>query len=125
MAYGIFRKSVMGLAALFAVAAGVAARNQAALAQVLPAAGHYQCVGGGADAGKMDFIVGPGNIYTTTAGRRGIMVVHPGTGNVLFRGAAPQEDYEGRYGAGPPPQVAFLTVKGRVSTETGIICRLQ
>jgi len=110
------------LAAVAAVAFGLAAG--AARAQGLPAAGRYQC-GGGQAAAEMNFAVGPGNIYTTAAGRRGTMVVHPGTGNLLFRGAAPQDAYEGRYSAAPAPQVAFLTVTLRASSETGITCRLQ
>ena len=72
----------------------------------------------------MDFTVGPGNIYTTMKGFRGTMSVHPGTGNVLFYGAAPQSGYQGRYSP-DPPQVALLTVTGGASSEAGIICQMR
>ena len=70
---------------------------------------------------ELDFTVGPGNIYTTTKGFRGTISVHPGTGNVLFHGAPPQNAYLGRYNPGPPPQVALLTVTDGKSAETGIV----
>ena len=72
----------------------------------------------------MNFTVGPGNIYTTKRGFRGVMVIHPGTGNVLFHGAAPQNAYQGRYSSGPLPQVRFVTVSGGESSDAGIMCQL-
>jgi len=118
------RHPLGGFAAAIAVALGVAVGAALALADDMPAAGRYQCSGTGT-AGTMDFIVGPGNIYTTAAGRRGTLVVHPASGNVLFRGASPQDAYEGRYSAGPPAQLSFLTVSGRTSSEIGVTCRMQ
>jgi hypothetical protein len=107
------------VASLWLVGGGVA------VAQSLPAAGRYQCTGGSGTAAALNFTVGPGNIYTTKTGSRGTMVIHPGTGNVLFRDAAPQNAYEGRYSAGPPPQVALVTVTDGKNVDSGIICRVQ
>jgi hypothetical protein len=96
-----------------------------AVAQSIPAPGRYQCGGANGAMAEMNFTVGPGTIYTTTKGFRGTMSVHPGTGNVLFHGAPPQASYQGRYSAGPPPQVAFLTVTGGASSEAGITCQMR
>jgi hypothetical protein len=96
-----------------------------AVAQSIPAPGRYQCSGANGAMAELNFTVGPGNIYTTTKGFRGTMSVHPGTGNVLFHGAAPQSAYQGRYSAGPPLQVEFLTLTGGTSSEAGIICRMR
>jgi hypothetical protein len=109
------------LAALLWLVAG----DRGAVAQSIPASGRYQCTGTTGMVAGLNFTVGPGNIYTTPTGRRGIMSIHPGSGNVLFYGATPQDSYQGRYSPGPPPQVAFLTVTGGASTETGIICQVR
>jgi hypothetical protein len=120
------RRPVAGatVASLAAVCWLVASAG-AAMAQNLPAAGRYQCTGGSGAAETLNFAVGPGNIYTTRAGFRGTMVIHPLTGNVLFRGAAPQDAYEGRYDSGPPPQIALLTVTDGKSVDSGIVCRAR
>jgi hypothetical protein len=96
-----------------------------AVAQSVPAPGRYQCSGANAAMAELNFTVGPGTIYTTTKGFRGTMSVHPGTGNVLFHGAAPQSGYQARYDPGPPPQVTLLTVKDGASSEAGIICQVR
>jgi hypothetical protein len=96
--------------------------QSAAAAQSIPASGRYQCTGAMAE---LNFIVGPGTIYTTTKGFRGAMSVHPGTGNVLFHGAAPQSGCQARYNPGPPTQVALLTVTGGASSEAGITCQMR
>jgi hypothetical protein len=93
-------------------------------ADELPPSGRYQCAGT-SDAAKLTFTVGPGNIYTTTKGFRGTMAIHPGTGNVLFRGAAPQNAFQGRFSPGPPPQVVLLTVADGASNEAGIVCQMR
>jgi hypothetical protein len=104
--------------------APLAAGSGAALADDIPAAGQYQCSGASGPTADLNFTVGPGNIYTTKKGFRGVMVIHPGTGNVLFHGAAPQSAYQGRYSSGPPPQVRFVTVSGGESSDAGIMCQL-
>jgi hypothetical protein len=117
-------KHAIGAAILLA-ASLIAGGGGGAVAQSLPAAGRYQCTGGSGAAAGLNFAVGPGNIYTTKTGSRGTMVIHPGTGNVLFRDAAPQNAYEGRYSAGPPPQVALVTVTDSKNVDSGIICQMQ
>jgi hypothetical protein len=99
--------------------------NGAAVAQSIPASGRYKCTGASGGMAELDFTVGPGNIYTTTKGFRGTMSVHPGTGNVLFHGAAPQSAYQARYDPGPPPQITLLTMKDGASSEAGIICQVR
>lgn len=117
--------AVTGFAAAFATSLWLAAGGGVAAAQSSPAAGRYQCSGASGVMADLGFTVGPGNIYTTTKGFRGTMSVHPGTGNVLFRGAPPQSTYQGRYSSGPPPQVALLIVNGGASGEAGIVCQMR
>jgi hypothetical protein len=118
----IDRKSVISIAVSLAapllVIGGVAAADD------LPEAGRYRCSNAGGAVTDMNFTVGPGNIYTTRKGFRGTMTIHPGTGNVLFHGAAPQNAYQGRYSPGPPPQVRFVTVNAGESSDAGIVCQL-
>jgi hypothetical protein len=95
-----------------------------ATADDIPTAGRYQCNDPSGATPDLNFTVGPGNIYTTKKGFRGIMAIHSGTGNVLFRGAAPQNAYQGRYSSGPPPQIRFVTVSGGESSDAGITCQL-
>ena len=112
-------------AVLLAAALSLAAPADRAAAQSLPAEGRYQC-SGGSSAAELNFAVGPGNIYTTAKGRRGTLVIHPGTDNVLFRGAPPHDAYEARYSAGPPPQLALLNETGGGATsDAGIVCRMH
>ena len=121
---GMMRKegAVVGIAVSLITALSLGVAADAALAQSLPAEGRYQCSG----AADLNFAVGPGNIYTTAKGRRGTLVIHPGTGNVLFRGAPPHEAYEARYSAGPPPQLALLEETGGGATSAAaIVCRMQ
>jgi hypothetical protein len=115
----------VGVGALAVVAAPFWLAAGSAVAQSIPAPGRYQCGGANGAMAEMNFTVGPGTIYTTTKGFRGTMSVHPGTGNVLFHAAPPQASYQGRYSAGPPPQVAFLTVTGGASSEAGITCQMR
>ena len=97
---------------------------QVAAPQGLPAEGRYQC-SGRSGAAELNFAVGPGNIYTTANGRRGTLAIHPGTGNVLFRGAPPHDAYEARYIAGPSPQLALLNeTSGGATSDAGIVCRM-
>jgi len=116
------KQAGIGVAATLAASLWLVAGGGVAVAQSIPAPGRYQCSGATGATGDLDFTVGPGNIYTTMKGFRGTMSVHPGTGNVLFHGAAPQSGYQGRYSPGPP-QVALLTVTGGASSEAGIICQ--
>jgi len=119
------KRAVAGIAVSLATALSLGVVAGAAPAQSLPAEGRYQC-SGGSDAAELNFAVGPGNIYTTAKGRRGTLVIHPGTGNVLFRGAPPHEAYEARYSAGPPPQLALLKETGGGATgDAGIVCRMH
>jgi hypothetical protein len=117
------KQARIGVATTLAASLWLVAGDGVAVAQSIPAAGRYQCSGASGPTADLDFTVGPGNVYTTTKGFRGTMSIHPGTGNVLFHGAAPQSGYQGRYSPGPPPQVAFLTVTGGASSEAGIICQ--
>jgi hypothetical protein len=100
------------------------AADSVAVADDLPEAGRYQCGNASGAVTDMNFTVGPGNIYTTKKGFRGTMVIHPITGNVLFRGAPPHNAYQGRYSSGPPPQMRFVTVSGAESSDAGIMCQL-
>ena len=109
---------------LICLAASLAAGN-GARADELPASGSYQCSNASGAAADMNFTVGPGNIYTTKKGFRGTMTIHPGTGNVLFHGGPPHNAYQGRYSAGPPPQVALVTVRDGVSADAGITCQMR
>ena len=119
------KRAVAGIAVSLATALSLGVVAGAAPAQSLPAEGRYQC-SGGSDAAELNFAVGPGNIYTTAKGRRGTLVIHPGTGNVLFRGAPPHEAYEARYSAGPPPQLALRKETGGGATgDAGIVCRMH
>jgi hypothetical protein len=119
------KQAIIGVAVSLAASLWLIAGGSVAAAQSLPMSGRYQCTGGSGTAAALNFAVGPGNIYTTRTGFRGTMVIHPGTGNVLFRGAAPQDAYEGRYSAGPPPQVVLLTVTDGKSVDSGIICQMR
>jgi len=114
-----------GIAVAAALAAPLWLAACVAVAQSIPEPGRYQCTGAGGAMTELDFTVGPGNIYTSTKGFRGTMSIHPGTGNVLFHVAPPQASYQGRYSAGPPPQVALLTVTGGTSSEAGIVCQMR
>src|ERR1700719_1222606 len=114
-----------GVGVLAVVAASLWLAAGSAVAQSLPAPGRYQCSGANGAMTELNFTVGPGNIYTTTKGFRGTISVHPGTGNVLFHGAPPQNGYQGRYNPGPSPEVALLTVTGGASSEAGTICQLR
>jgi hypothetical protein len=118
------KQAGIGVAATLAASLWLVAGGGVAVAQSIPAPGRYQCSGASGPTADLDFTVGPGNIYTTMKGFRGTMSVHPGTGNVLFHGAAPQSGYQGRYSPGPP-QVALLTVTGGASSEAGIICQMR
>jgi hypothetical protein len=118
-------RRVVIVAVSLATALWLVAGDRSATAQSLPAPGRYQCAGAGGIVAGLNFTVGPGNIYTTTTGLRDTMIIHPGSGNVLFRGATPQAAYEGRYSPGPPPQVALLTVIDAASNQTGIICQMR
>jgi hypothetical protein len=118
------KQAGIGVAATLAASLWLVADGGVAVAQSIPAPGRYQCSGATGATADLDFTVGPGNIYTTTKGFRGTMSVHPGTGTVLFHGAAPQSGYQGRYSPGPP-QVALLTVTGGASSEAGIICQMR
>src|ERR1700681_12091 len=113
-----------GIGAAAALAAPLWLAAGVAMAQSIPEPGRYQCSGANGAMPELNFTAGPGNIYTTTKGFRGTMSVHPGTGNVLFHGGARQATYQGRYSAGPPPQVVLLTVKDGATSEAGIICQL-
>lgn len=115
----------IGVAAVIAASLWLAAGGGVAVAQSVPAPGRYQCSGANGAIAELNFTAGPGTIYTTTKGFRGTMSVHPGTGNVLFHVAPPQASYQGRYNAGPPPQVALLTVTDGKSAETGIVCQTR
>jgi len=119
------KHAVSAVSIYLATSLSFVASGGGAAAQSIPASGRYQCTGASGMVAGMNFTVGPGNIYTTPTGRRGIMSIHPGSGNVLFYGATPQDSYQGRYSPGPPPQVAFLTGKGGASSETGIICQVR
>jgi hypothetical protein len=119
------KQAGIGVGAALAGSLWLVAGDGAAVAQSIPASGRYQCNGANGGMAELDFTVGPGNIYTTTKGFRGTMSVHPGTGNVLFHGAAPQASYQARYSPGPPPQVALLTVTDGKSVETGIMCQMR
>jgi hypothetical protein len=119
------KQAGIGVAAALAASLWLVPGGGLAVAQSIPGSGRYQCTGANGVMAELDFTVGPGNIYTTTKGFRGTMSVHPGTGNVLFHGAAPQSAYQGRYSPGPPPQVTFLTVTGNASSEAGIVCQLR
>src|SRR5580700_7325571 len=106
----MLRMKQAGIGVVAAVAASLWLAAGVAVAQSVPASGRYQCSGANGAMAELNFTVGPGTIYTTTKGFRGTMSVHPGTGNVLFHGAAPQNGYQGLYNPGPPPQVTLLTV---------------
>jgi hypothetical protein len=118
------KQAGIGVAATLAASLWLVAGDGVAVAQSIPAPGRYQCSGASGAIADLDFTVGPGNVYTTTKGFRGTMSVHPGTGNVLFHGAAPQSGYQGRYSPSSP-QVALLTVTGGASSEAGIICQMR
>lgn len=124
MAIGSFAYGVPAAARVCAALA-ISITAGSAMAQSLPAAGRYQCAGPDGPKNDLTFTVGPGNIYTSRWGWRGVLNVHPGTGNILFIGRTPENAYEGRYSAGPPPQVALVTVADGKSAETGIVCRMQ
>jgi hypothetical protein len=109
--------------ACFAAVLSLAAAICPAIAQTLPAAGRYQCVGPSGAMNSLTFTVGPGNIYTTRWGWRGVLAVHPGTGNILFLAKTPESAYEGLYSPGPPPQVTLVTAADGKSTDTGIVCK--
>ena len=96
-----------------------------AVADDLPPSGRYQCTGTNGPMPELNFVVGPGNIYTTPKGFRGTMTVHPLSGNILFHDAPPQRAYQGRYAVGPLPQVSLVTVTGGTSSETGITCQVR
>ena len=115
----------IGVAAALAASLWLTVGGGTAVAQSVPASGRYQCTGASGGMAELNFTVDSGNIYTTTKGFRGTMSIHPGTGNVLFHVAPPQGSYQGRYSAGPPPQVALLTVTGGASSEAGIICQMR
>jgi hypothetical protein len=119
------KQAGIGVAAALAAPLWLVAGDGAAVAQSIPASGRYQCTGATGVIAELNFTVGPGNIYTTVRGFRGTMSVHPGTGNVLFHGAAPQASYQARYDPGPPPQVALLTLAGGASSEAGIVCQMR
>jgi hypothetical protein len=119
------RMKQAGIGVAAALAASLCLGAGAAAAESIPASGRYQCTGASGAMAELNFTVGPGTIYTTTKGFRGIMSVHPGTGNVLFHGAPPQASYQGRYSPGPPPQVMLLTVTDGKSVETGIVCQMR
>jgi hypothetical protein len=107
------------------LAASVWLGDRAAQAQSLPPSGRYQCAGPNGAMNDLTFTVGPGNIYTSRWGWRGVLNIHPVTGNILFIGKSPENAYEGRYSPGPPPQVTLLTVNGATSTESGIVCQVH
>jgi hypothetical protein len=113
------------VAAALAASLWLVASSGLAVAQSIPAPGRYQCTGASGTMAELNFTVDSGNIYTTTKGFRGTMLVHPGTGNVLFHGAPPHASYQARYSPGPPPQVALLTVTDGKSVETGIMCQMR
>jgi len=119
------RLTIITVAAALAASLWRVAGSGVAVAQSIPEPGRYQCAGASGVIAELGFTVGPGNIYTTVKGFRGTMSVHPGTGNVLFHGAAPQSAYQGRYSPGPPPQVSLLTVTDGKSVETGIACQMR
>src|SRR5579862_1292169 len=121
----MLRMTPAGIAVAAALAASLCLAAAAAVAQSIPASGRYQCTDASGATADLSFTAGPGNIYTTPKGFRGTMSVHPGTGNVLFHGAPPQNGYQGRYNPGPPPQVALLTVTGGASSEAGIACQMR
>jgi hypothetical protein len=119
------KESVIGIITAVAASLWLVAGGGVAVAQSVPASGRYQCTGASGAMAELNFTVGPGNIYTTTKGFRGTLSVHPGTGNVLFHGAAPQASYQARYSPGPPPQVTLLSVTDGKSVETGIVCQMR
>src|SRR3984957_12240294 len=121
----MLRMKQAGSSVAAALAASLWLVAGAAVAQSIPAPGRYQCTGASGAMAELNFTVDPGNIYTTTKGFRGTMSIHPGTGNVLFHIAPPLASRQGRYSAGPPPQVVLLTVKDGASSEPGIICQLR
>lgn len=119
------KQAIISIAASLATSLWLAAGSGVAAAQNLPGPGRYQCADAGELAVGLNFTVGPGNIYTTQKGWRGTMSVHPMSGNVLFHGPTPQSPYQGRYSAGPPPQVELVTVTDGVSSQTGIVCQMR
>jgi hypothetical protein len=119
------KQAGIGVAAALVAPLWLAAGGGVAVAQSVPAAGRYECIGAGGAMADLGFTVDPGNIYTTTKGFRGTLSIHPGTGNVLFHLAPPLASYQGRYNPGPPPQVVLLTVTGGASSEAGIVCRMH
>jgi hypothetical protein len=119
------RQAIIAVAAALAASLWLVAGSGVAMAQSIPEPGRYQCAGASGVMADLGFTVGPGNIYTTVKGFRGTMSVHPGTGNVLFHVAPPQASYQGRYSAGPPPQVSLLTVTEGTSVATGIACQMR
>src|SRR5579862_6340799 len=108
-----------------AVSLWLVAGNAVVADPSLPAAGRYQCVGPSGAMNDLTFTVGPGNIYTSRWGWRGVLNIHPGTGNILFIGKTPENPYEGRYSPGPPPQVTLLTVTDGTGKESGIVCQMH
>ena len=118
-------QAIIGLAALLAAPLWLVVGGGVAAAQTIPTPGLYVCTGGSETAAELNFNVGPGNIYTTKAGRRGVMTIHPLSGNVLFYGAIPQDSYEGRYSPGPPPEITLLPETGAADKETAIVCRMR
>jgi hypothetical protein len=118
-----FKKAAISVA--ICLAASPSILGGVAHADDIPTPGVYQCRGTQGPLSELSFTVRPGNIYTNKWGRRGTMEIHPVTGNVLFRGAAPQSGFQGRYGAGPPPQVALVTVTNGVNSDAGVTCRMD
>src|SRR5215475_10728416 len=113
-----------GKAVALCLAAALTAGG-AAGADGVPAPGTYQCRSPDGAIFELSFTVGPDAIYSNKRGGRGTMTIDPDTGNVLFHGAAPQSGFQGRYSAGPPPQVVLLTVKAGVVSDAGIVCRMN
>jgi hypothetical protein len=113
------------VAVCLAMALWLVAGGDSAAAQSLPAAGRYQCSGTSGALPELNFVVGPGNIYTSARGWRDAMSVHPLSGNILFHGTTPQHGYQGRYASGPPAKIVLLTVTGGSSTATGITCQMN
>jgi hypothetical protein len=119
------RQAANAVAVCIAASLWLVVDDGIAAAQSLPPSGRYQCTGSSGAMAELDFTVGPGNLYTTTKGWRGTLAIHPLSGNILFQGPTPQNPYQGRYSAGPPPQIALLTVTGGTSAGAGITCQIR
>ncbi len=119
------KQAIAIVAFCFATSLWFVAGDRIAAAQSLPVSGRYQCSGASGAMPELNFVVGPGNIYTSARGWRDTMTVHPLSGNILFHGTTPQHAYQGRYESGPPVRIVLVTVAGGATSETGITCQMN